>query len=96
MLKTGVWSFGVLSLLTPENTYLDVFVHGVIPLLMIMKDKKKTLSNYVTPFSFSGRRRHENPLQINANASVTNTGNRHGVLFDIWELLRKRDKFLFL
>lgn len=43
MLKTGVWSFGVLSLLTPENTYLDVFVHGVIPLLMIMKDRKNTV-----------------------------------------------------
>ena len=38
-----VWSFGVLSLLTLENTYFDIFVAGVIPLLMIVKDGPNTM-----------------------------------------------------
>lgn len=78
MLKTEVWSFGVPSLLTPESTYFDAFVAGVIPLLVIVKDGQNTIQ-YVTLFNFSGKRRHKIPckpsllgnktcFQINANA----------------------------
>ena len=43
MLKPGVWSLGGLALPIPENTYVKGLIAGVIPLLMMMKDRKNTV-----------------------------------------------------
>lgn len=101
MLKTRVWAFGVLSLSRfPKTlTWMYLFVAGAILSLKIM-NVGKILSNYVTPFSFSGRRKKSFTSHLVLETKftfksmqmclLTNTGNRPGVLFDIWDLLRKQ------
>lgn len=43
MLKPGLGPLGGLALLTPENTYVKGLIAGVIPLLMIMRERKNTV-----------------------------------------------------